>query len=217
MEKTEVDMIEHFVDLQDQKVLEIGCGEGRISAMLAHKPQIFIGIDPDEESVKKAKLEISNTDFRIGSGEALDFEDGSFSIILFTLSLHHQDSRLALKEASRVLTEDGKLIVLEPVVNSELIQFYSLFDDETERLLETLQVIENCDFDIAGKETFFSSKSFNDLDELCNYDFGRDKIHPEDSDRIIELTQKLKGSIAADQTIQLQDDTYIFLLRKKQF
>jgi ubiquinone/menaquinone biosynthesis C-methylase UbiE len=215
IEKTEVEMIEHFVDLQGQKVLEIGCGEGRISMMLAHKPKIFTGIDPDEVSIDKAKSEIPNTDFRIGSGEALEFEDGSFSIVLFTLSLHHQNSRLALKEAIRVLTDDGHLIVMEPTADSEATQFYNLFDDETERLLATLKVVENCDLEIENKETFFTIMSFKDLDELFDYDFCREKIQAEDRNLMSELVQKLKGSVATDQAIQLRDDIHVFSLRKK--
>ena len=81
-----LEMIEKFVSLQDHKVLEIGCGEGRMSKLLAPKSRKYIAIDPDEQSIEKAKSEIPDVDFRIGSGEALEFEDGSFPIILFTLS-----------------------------------------------------------------------------------------------------------------------------------
>jgi ubiquinone/menaquinone biosynthesis C-methylase UbiE len=211
----EVEMIERFVSLKDQKVLEIGCGEGRLSALLASKPETYIAIDPDEQSIEKAKSEIPNVKFKIGSGEALEFEDVSFSVILFTLSLHHQDSHLALKEAHRVLTETGKLIILEPVASGELTQFFSLFDDETERLLETLNVIENCDFEIEHKELFSTLMTFTNQEELYDYDFDQDKNLTENRDRIIKLLYQLKGPMAADQPIQLEDDMHIFLLKKR--
>jgi ubiquinone/menaquinone biosynthesis C-methylase UbiE len=201
--------------LQDQKVLEIGCGDGRMSRLLAHKPRRYIAIDPDEQSIEKAKSEIPNVDFRIGSGEALEFEDASFPVILFTRSLHHQDSCLALKEAHRVLTANGQLIILEPVANGEFTQFFNLFEDESERILDALNMIENSDFEIEHKETFFTIKSFNDQDELCNYPFGRNKIHSEDRDRIIEMLQQLQGPITNTQPIHLHDDSHLFSLRKK--
>jgi ubiquinone/menaquinone biosynthesis C-methylase UbiE len=209
------EMIEQFVALQDQKVLEVGCGEGRMSKLLAHKSRKFIAIDPDEQSIEKAKSENANVDFRIGSGEALEFEDGSFPIILFTLSLHHQESRLALKEAHRVLTANGQLIILEPLANGELTKIFNLFDDESERILDALNRLKNSDFEIERKETFFTVMTFNDLDELCNYPFGRSKIQPEDRDLIIEILQQLRAPVTSSKPIHLHDDSQIFSLRKK--
>ncbi len=57
--------------------------------------------------------------------------DSLFDLVLFTLSLHHQNSSAALKEAYRVLKNNGKLIIVEPLVKGELQQFFHLFDDET--------------------------------------------------------------------------------------
>ena len=215
IQNKELKMIEQFVVLHDQKVLEIGCGEGRMSKLLAHNSREYIAIDPDEQSIDKAKSEISNIDFRIGSGEALEFEDGSFPVILFTLSLHHQESDLALKEAHRVLTANGQLIILEPLPNGELTQLFNLFDNETERIRNALNKIENCDFEIERKESFFTIMSFNDLDELCDYPFGRNGIQLEDRDRIIETLQQIRGPIASTKPIHLHDDFHIFSLRKK--
>lgn len=213
-ENLEIEMIERFVDLQGQQVLEIGCGEGRLTALLAQKTEQYIAIDPDDQSIEQAKSEIPDVDFRIGSGEALEFEDASVSLILFTLSLHHQDSLLALKEAHRVLTETGNLVIVEPVADGELTKFYSLFDDESERLLETLNVIENCDFKIARREKFSVLMTFANQEELCNYDFDQDMTAIEDKDRIVTLLHQLKGPIPADQSILLKDDMHIFLLKK---
>jgi hypothetical protein len=55
--------------------------------------------------------------------EALEFEDGSFPINLFTLSLPYQESYLALKEAHRGLTANGQLIITEPLANGGLTIF----------------------------------------------------------------------------------------------
>lgn len=210
-----LEMIEQCVVLQDQKVLEIGCGEGRMSKLLAHKSREYIAIDPDEKSIEKAKSEIPNIDFRIGSGEVLEFEDESFPIILFILSLHHQESGLALKEAHRVLTANGQLIILEPLANGELTEVFNLFDDESDRIRKALNMIENCDFEIEHKESFFTVMSFIDLDELCNYPFGRNRIQPGDRDLIIETLQQLRGLIASTKPIHLHDDSHIFSLSKK--
>ena len=208
-------MIEQFVALQDQKILEIGCGDGRISKLLAHNSRKYIAIDPDEQSIEKAKSQIPHVDFRIGSGEALEFEDGSFPLILFTLSLHHLDSNLALKEVHRVLTSDGQLIILEPLANGEVARIFDLFDDESKRISDAWNMIQNSDFEIERHETFFTVMSFDDLDELCNYPFGRSQVKSEERDLIIDTLQQFKVPTAGTEPIHLHDDCHILSLRKK--
>lgn len=204
-------MIEQFAALQDQKILEVGCGDGRMSKLLAPNSRKYFAIDPDGQSIEKAKSAIPNVDFRIGSGEALEFEDGSFPIILFTLSLHHLESNLALKEAHRVLTAEGQLVILEPLANGEVTKIYDLFDDESERILDAWNMIQNSDFEIERHETFFTVMSFNDLEELCNYPFGRSQIRMEERDLIIETLQL---PVSGNGPIHLHDDSYILSLRK---
>ena len=208
-------MIEQFVALQDQKILEIGCGDGRMSKLLAHNSRKYIAIDPDKQSIEKAKYELPNVDFRIGSGEALEFEDEFFSIILFTLSLHHLESNLALKEAHRVLTADGQLVILEPLANGEVTKIFDLFDDESERILDAWNMIQNSGFEIERHETFFTVMSFNDLDELCNYPFGRSQLQSEERDLIIETLLQLQVPATEPGPIHLHDDSRILSLRKK--
>jgi ubiquinone/menaquinone biosynthesis C-methylase UbiE len=210
-----IDMIEQFVALQDQVVLEVGCGDGRMSKLLAHNPRQYIAIDPDEQSIEKAKSEIPNVDFRIGSGEVLEFEDKSFPIILFTLSLHHLESSLALEEAHRVLTADGQLLILEPLATGEVSKIFDLFDNESKRILDAWNMILKSDFKIERHETFFTVMSFNDLDELCNYPFGRDQIQSEERELIIKTLQQLQVSTTGTGQIHLHDDSQILSLRKK--
>jgi hypothetical protein len=57
--------------------------------------------------------------------------------------------------------------------------------------------------------------TFTDQEELCDYDFNQDKNLTENRDRIIKLLYQLKGPMAADQPIQLEDDMHIFLLKKR--
>ena len=210
-----IDMIEKFVAFQDQKILEVGCGDGRMSKLLAHNSRKYIAIDPDKQSIEKAKSELPNVDFRIGSGEALEFEDESFPIILFTLSLHHLESNLALKEAHRVLTAHGQLVILEPLANGEVAKIFDLFDDESERILDAWNMIQNSDFEIERHETFFTVMSFNDLDELCNYPFGRSQLQSEERDLIIGTLLQLQVPATGPGPIHLHDDSRILSLRKK--
>jgi ubiquinone/menaquinone biosynthesis C-methylase UbiE len=103
-----VDKIFKYADLENKQVLEVGCGDGRISSLMIGKAGKLIAVDPDEEKIRAAGKVIPNAEFPIGSGENLEFSEGCFDIVIFTLSLHHQDSNAALREAKRVRKEEGK-------------------------------------------------------------------------------------------------------------
>ncbi|MEW5957514.1 MAG: class I SAM-dependent methyltransferase [Chloroflexota bacterium] len=213
-EYRQITMIERFVDVRDRNVLEIGCGDGSMSILLARDAREYIAIDPDEPRIREAQLLASNVEFQIGTGEALEFTDASFHVVLFTLSLHHQNSQLALKEADRVLTENGQLVILEPAADGELQQFFHLFNDETQALTEALNAIEQSDFKQEHHETFCTVMTFHNYEELCRYPFDRTTRDPNDCARILEKLRQLHGSLTDIQPIHLHDKIHIFSLRK---
>jgi ubiquinone/menaquinone biosynthesis C-methylase UbiE len=212
-EQREKRKIEQFTDLHDKHVLEIGCGDGRVTAWFADQAKKYVAIDPDSQRIAQAKATIPGVEFRIGSGECLDLENASFDVVLFTLSLHHQESRLALQEAHRVLREGGQLIILEPAVDGEMQQFFNMFFDETEVLKKTRKVIESSEFEFEQQETFYSEWTFENKEELYNYDFGYQ--HGELDDRLIEKIDGQLGAKLHAQPIHLKDKLLIFSLRKR--
>ena len=44
-----------IIDLKDKRVLEVGCGNGRISSLLAPRAEKLIAIDPDKLKIEAAK------------------------------------------------------------------------------------------------------------------------------------------------------------------
>ena len=131
--------IEEFVDLSGREMLEIGCGDGRLSSLLADKVKHLTAIDPDQAMINQACKEISAVDFRVGYGEKLDFNDRSYDIVLFSYSLHHQDCVQALDEAKRVVRDNGSILIIEPSAEGEYTHLVSIFqEDEINRLNTTL-------------------------------------------------------------------------------
>lgn len=103
-----------------KNVLEIGCGDGKRSVMVAGSSMSWIGIDPDPSSIQQANQQqlTGNTKFLEGSAEALEWSDSSFDVVMFTLSLHHIELDMmatAIDEAVRVLRPEGVVIFLEPL------------------------------------------------------------------------------------------------------
>ena len=201
-----------FVDLRDQEVLEIGCGDGRITSQLVGKAKRLVAIDPDAANIAEAKENMGGVGLRIGSGECLEFPSGSFGVILFTLSLHHQDSRVALREAQRVLRDDGRLVILEPVNDGEIEQVCNLFHDEAQVLQDALCAIEASDFEVERSEVFYTYWEFENEHELYEWLFTYYQ-KPFDSSLVV-LIGRLLGNKVRSSSIILQDKTMIVSLRK---
>ncbi len=101
-------------------VLEIGCGTGSLTALLADAlPTASItGLDPDTDVLARAAAKGAPSRIRWQEGNAtrLPMPDGSFDLVVASLMLHHltTDEKLAaLAEARRVLRPGGRLHVAD--------------------------------------------------------------------------------------------------------
>jgi ubiquinone/menaquinone biosynthesis C-methylase UbiE len=201
-----------FADLRDQEVLEIGCGDGRITSQLAGKAKRLVAIDPDAANIAEAKENIAGVGLRIGFGECLEFPSESFDVILFTLSLHHQGSSVALREAKRVLRDHGRVVVLEPVTDGEIEQVCNFFQDETQMLQDVLRAIDASDFEVEHSEVFYTSWEFENEYELYEWLFTYYQ-KPFDNSLVV-LIGELLGNKVKSPLIILQDKIIIVSLRK---
>lgn len=102
---------------QDKRVLEIGCGVGRMTFALAKRFGSVIGVDISEEMIQRAKflqskLRAVNIDFEAGSGKDLaQFPDASIDFCFSYIVLQHiPDVSIVLnyiREIGRVLKDGG--------------------------------------------------------------------------------------------------------------
>ncbi|MBW2004582.1 MAG: class I SAM-dependent methyltransferase [Deltaproteobacteria bacterium] len=201
-----------FADLRNQEVLEIGCGDGRITSQLVGKAKRLVAIDPDAANIAEAKENMEGVDLRIGSGEFLESPTESFDVILFTLSLHHQDSKVALREAKRVLRDHGRVVILEPVNDVEIEQVCNLFKGEAQVLQDTLRAIEASDFDVERSEVFYTYWEFENEHELYEWLFTYYQKSFDNS--LVVLIGELLGNKVKSPPIILQDKIMIVSLRK---
>jgi SAM-dependent methyltransferase len=82
-------------------VLDVGCGDGRISALLqSHRPDVRIcGVDV-------LVRERTHVAIQMFDGQHLPFEDSTFDVVLFSDVLHHTvDPSVLQREARRVVRE----------------------------------------------------------------------------------------------------------------
>lgn len=98
-----------------EKVLDLGCGNGRFFEVLKDKEIDFFGVDTSERLIKIAKTRYPEAKFQIANAFNLPFPSDYFDKIFSIAVLHHIPSRefrlQFLRETRRVLKPEGILIL----------------------------------------------------------------------------------------------------------
>jgi ubiquinone/menaquinone biosynthesis C-methylase UbiE len=103
------------------RVLEVGCGPGRLSILLARQYGLDVtGLDLDPAMIERARANAHRLgdgqqrrpSFLVGDVASLAFPDGSFGLVISTLSMHHwADPTAGLAEIGRVLRPGARALV----------------------------------------------------------------------------------------------------------
>lgn len=91
-ERMEVRTLLRRLPLEGARVLEIGCGDGRLTRRIAGPAHSVEALDPDAEEIARARRITparlaGKVRFRVASGERLPFGGGSFPIAITSWSL----------------------------------------------------------------------------------------------------------------------------------
>jgi len=96
------------------KVLDVGCGNGRLLEISKGKNIDYYGIDSSTHLIDKAKQRYSEAKFSVADMMNLPFEKESFDVVFAIAVFHHIPSyyrQKALSEINRVLRKQGIFIM----------------------------------------------------------------------------------------------------------
>lgn len=94
------------------RVLDVGCGTGRLAAALAERGARVWGVDPSEEMLRQARSNAAGkASFKQAPAEALPFKDGWFQRTVLRLVVHLVDRPRAFPEIRRVLGPGGRIVI----------------------------------------------------------------------------------------------------------
>ena len=101
----------------NKSVLDIACGEGYGSALLATVANNVIGVDISEQAIKhaSAQYKASNLKYIHGSCSLIPLPDACIDLVVsFETIEHHVEHESMMLEIRRVLKPDGVLIISSP-------------------------------------------------------------------------------------------------------
>jgi ubiquinone/menaquinone biosynthesis C-methylase UbiE len=125
------------------RLLDIGTGTGRVLELLAPRVKQALGVDASKAMLALARARLSGPDcahcaVRLADMYRLPLADRAFDTVVLQMVLHHaEDPAGAIREATRVLTQGGTLLVIDLVehdqteVTANLAHRWPGFSDET--------------------------------------------------------------------------------------
>lgn len=125
-----------MVDLKNQAIIELGCGNARLSrSLLLQYPNCKVtGLEVDAIQHAKNLFQPQNgIDFVEAGAQSVPFPYSSFDLALMLKSLHHVPIPLmdqALHEVARVLRPGSFFYVSEPIYAGALNEIVRLYNDE---------------------------------------------------------------------------------------
>jgi SAM-dependent methyltransferase len=98
-----------------ERVVDVGCGEGRFAGALAERGWQVVGVEVAEEPLRRARERHPGVEFALAGETSLPFGDGSFEVAWLGEVLEHvRDGIGLLGEVARVLGPEGRLVASTP-------------------------------------------------------------------------------------------------------
>jgi SAM-dependent methyltransferase len=141
----------------DSKILEVGCGGGRLLSFLKEKGHEPVGVDLLDEAVKLARELTGGCEVICCGADLLPFPDKAFDRIINQHLIEHlEDPKKALAEWYRLLTPGGVLSICTP---NAMYPSARIFDDPSHVHIyerrELCRLVSSSGFEVQKSITVF--------------------------------------------------------------
>jgi SAM-dependent methyltransferase len=114
-------------NILNKTVLDLGCGAGENSVLLARRAAKVFGLDisPDLVAIaqRRAQVQGQAVQFMVSSAYATGLPGESIDVVFGEAILHHLDLERAAIEIARILRPGGFAVFVEPIRDSATLRF----------------------------------------------------------------------------------------------
>lgn len=220
----EGDILHELLPLQGAKVLELGCGKGEKTRIVAQKAATVLALEVDEIQLAKNMqiTDLANVSFKYGAAEKIAAADSEFDIVLLFKSLHHvpvEQMDEAFAEIHRVLKPGGLAYISEPVFAGDFNEVLQLFHDESAvreaAFAAEKRAVSSRRFSLATQKFFLSAMHFESFkqfeDQVLKVTHTEHKLSPDLLEQVRSRFNKHMTPYGADFQVPIRVD----LLRKE--
>jgi ubiquinone/menaquinone biosynthesis C-methylase UbiE len=207
--------------LKNKDVLEVGCGNGRMTRDIASYAKRVVATDVDQTRLLQAAQNLTQSNIEllhVTEGQA-DLEAASFDYVVYSLSLHHIPAACMLdhlKHSTSLLNKNGKIVVIEPGNKGSFLTLKKHFgagsgdeDPEKAAAIEAMNALDG--WDLSPTYSFEINFFFSDYN-----DFLKNKL-PDHKNLSGEKLAEIKKEVLKYRTaegIMLSSERSINLLKR---
>ncbi len=92
LEEAHLAALRRLGDFRDRRILELGCGDGRLTVGIAAEASSVVAFDPDAADIERARRSLppeleQRVTYLVASGKEIEVEPASFDLAVFSWSL----------------------------------------------------------------------------------------------------------------------------------